>query len=96
MKAKSGNEMLKTANESFANLANEVKNVITKQQISKCKRNKTFQKLYSDFLGEHVRVVQQIVKTQKYCLFCVSNSGRNNVVYDIQIKVSPDDIKRGD
>ena len=60
------------------------------------KKSENLNKLYTDFLGKHVRIVKIIVKSQGDKLFQVVKSDENNFHYDIQIRVRNDDKKQGD
>ena len=53
-------------------------------------------RLYTDLLGQYVRIVETVIKTQRDKLFQVAKRDENNFHYDIQIRVSNDDKKQED
>ena len=93
---KCGNETSKKAIEIFEDIAEAVTRIITRPKDTTDVRNKTMERLYSNFLGKHVRIVETIIKPQSGKLFQVSKSNMDNFLYDIRMRVSPDGTKNGD
>ena len=90
------NETPRQANELFSNLAENVVNFINRSKVITDMKNKETKRLYTDLTGKYVRIVEIIIKTQSNKLCQVAKSDENNFLYDVHIRVSNDNIKKGD
>ena len=77
-------------------LADKVKVIINRNKSNDHNKNKEMKRLYTDLLGQYVRIVETVIKTQRDKLFQVAKRDENNFHYDIQIRVSNDDKKQED
>ena len=62
--SKCGNKTSKKANEMFEDVVESVTNIITRTIVTTEVKNKAIKRLYSCFLGKHMRIVKTIIKPQ--------------------------------
>ena len=71
------NETSRQANALFSNLAENVVNVINRSKVTAGMKNKEMKRLYTDFLGKHVRIFETTIKKRKVTNYVRLQRGRS-------------------